>query len=90
MAIDDRAAADGQHRRTKDHSRLCAVRLWSEEVVGGSQYRGSVQDVGGGAFRRFRAWSDLTAFMIVRVNNDECAQSECVEGGAPWPMEELR
>lgn len=44
-----------------------AVRLWKEELGGGSEYRGSVRDVVSGAFRSFRDWSDLVAFMVARV-----------------------
>jgi hypothetical protein len=46
---------------------LFAVRLWKEELGGGSEYRGSVRDVTSGAFRSFRDWSDLVAFMVARI-----------------------
>ena len=36
-------------------------------VGGGSNYRGSVRDVTTGAFRGFRDWSDLVAFMVARI-----------------------
>jgi hypothetical protein len=44
-----------------------AVRLWKEELDGGSEYRGSVREVASGAFRSFRDWSDLVAFMVARI-----------------------
>jgi hypothetical protein len=50
---------------------LFAVRLWREEVGGGSEYRGSARDVISGAFCSFRVWSDLTAFMVARLEQDE-------------------
>jgi hypothetical protein len=46
---------------------LFAVRLWKEELCGGSEYRGIVRDVTSGAFRSFRDWSDLVAFMVARI-----------------------
>ena len=48
-------------------ARVFAVRLWKEELGGGSEYRGSVRDVTTGAFRGFRDWSDLVAFMVARI-----------------------
>ena len=93
MAIDDRAAEDGQDRAARPRSRLFAVRLWTEEVAGGSEYRGSVRDVVGGARRGFRDWSDLTAFLIARMEEmeeDERPQAGRTEGGAPWPLAERR
>jgi hypothetical protein len=46
---------------------LFAVRLWKDELGGGSEYRGTVRDVASGAFRSFRDWSDLVAFMVGRI-----------------------
>ena len=69
MENDDRAA--GERRATVLRSHLFTVRLWKEEVADGSEYRGSVRDVVSGAFRSFRDWSDLAAFMIERVEEDE-------------------
>jgi hypothetical protein len=71
VATDDRAADAGQRRPARSRSHLFAVRLWKEEVAGGAEYRGSVRDVVSGAFRSFRDWSDLAAFMIERVEDDE-------------------
>jgi hypothetical protein len=48
-------------------ARVFAVRLWKEELGGGSEYRGKVRDVTTGAFRNFRDWSDLVAFMVARI-----------------------
>jgi hypothetical protein len=50
---------------------LFAVRLWKEEAGGGSELRGSVRDVVSGAFRSFRAFADLAAFMVERLEEAE-------------------
>ena len=52
-------------------SHLFAVRLWKEDLAGGSEYRGSIRDVVSGAFRGFRDWSDLAAFMVERIEEDD-------------------
>ncbi|HEY7031762.1 MAG TPA: hypothetical protein VH482_10560 [Thermomicrobiales bacterium] len=70
MAIDDGAATNDPERAGSTRSRLFAVRLWTEEVAGGHEYRGSARDVLGGAFRGFREWSDLIAFMVARMEED--------------------
>jgi hypothetical protein len=62
-------------------SHLFAVRLWREEVAAGPEYRGSVRDVVTGAFRNFRDWSDLAAFMVVRIEEAENAPAVRTEGG---------
>lgn len=54
----------------KPAPRLFAVRLWKEELAGGSGYRGSVRDVVTGAYRGFREWSDLVAFMVARIEEE--------------------
>ena len=51
-------------------------------MAGGLEYRGSVRDVVGGAFRGFRDWSDLAAFMIARMDEDERPQAGA-EGSTP-------
>jgi hypothetical protein len=71
MGNDERVAGDRERRAARPRSHLFAVRLWKEQVAGGSEYRGSVRDVVSGAFRGFRNWSDLAAFMIERVEEDE-------------------
>ena len=90
MTIDDRAAGDGQNRAARPRSRLFAVRLWTEEVAGGREYRGNVRDVVGGAFRGFRDWSDLTDFMTAQIEDAENAQPGRSRGGPGWPQEERR
>ena len=92
MASDDRAAGDGQDRQrtARRRSRLFAVRLWAEEVAGGTEYRGNVRDLVGGAFRGFRDWSDLTAFMTAQIEDAENARMGRVEGESGWPVEERR
>jgi hypothetical protein len=62
-------AAGERERRAR--SQLFTVRLWKEKVDNGWEYRGSVRDVVSGAFCSFRDWSDLAAFMIERVEEDE-------------------
>ncbi len=69
MENDDRAA--GERRTAGPRSHLFTVRLWKEEAAERSEYRGSVRDVISGAFRSFRYWSDLAAFMIERVEEHE-------------------
>jgi hypothetical protein len=73
MAIDDRAARPRSH--------LFAVRVWKEDVVDGTEYRGSVRDVVSGSFRSFRDWPDLAAFLIACVDEDESAPVGRTEGG---------
>jgi hypothetical protein len=68
MERNDRAAGE-RERRARSH--LFTVRLWKEKVDGGWEYRGSVRDVVSKAFRNFRTWSDLAAFMIERMEEDE-------------------
>jgi hypothetical protein len=71
----DGDAASGERER-RARSQLFTVRLWKEVAAGGSEYRGSVRDVISGAFCSFRDWSDLAAFMIERVEEDEPGQTE--------------
>ncbi|MEW6638142.1 MAG: hypothetical protein AB1425_15150 [Actinomycetota bacterium] len=40
-------------------------------MADGWEYRGSVRDIVSGAFRNFRNWPDLAAFMIERVEEDK-------------------
>jgi hypothetical protein len=63
-------------RAAKPATRLFAVRLWMEELGGGSEYRGSARDVTTGAFRSFRDWSDLVAFMVARLEQEESGRGE--------------
>lgn len=64
MAADSGAEAHGDGRTRHPRSRLFTVRLWTEEAAGGIEYRGSVRDVTAGAYRDFREWAELTAFMV--------------------------
>jgi hypothetical protein len=86
MAINDRAADDGHDRAAKPRTRVFTVRLWTEGVAGRSEYRGTVQEIVSRSFHNFRDWSDLTAFMIERMEDNELAQTRN-EGGAPWLSE---
>jgi hypothetical protein len=69
MGNENRAA--GERRGAAPRSYLFTVRLWKEEAANGSEYRGSVRDTLSGAYRGFRDWSDLAAFMIERAEEDE-------------------
>jgi hypothetical protein len=70
---DNRAARDPTREAARRRSHLFVVRLWREEAAGGPEYRGSVRDVVSGAFRHFRAWPDLTAFLVAWVEEAEGA-----------------
>ncbi len=61
--------------------RLFAVRLWKEQMAGASEYRGTVREVTTDAFRGFRSWTDLVAFMVARMEQDENAREDRAEGG---------
>jgi hypothetical protein len=69
-------AGDRAPGAARPRSHLFAVRLWKEDVAGGFEYRGSVRDVVSGAFRGFRDWSDLAAFLISRVEEAERGRGE--------------
>ena len=88
MARGDRAAGDDRDRTARLRSRLVAARLWTEEVADGWEYRCSVRDIVAGALRGFRDWSDLAAFTIARMEEDESAQVGQAEGDTEWPSEE--
>jgi hypothetical protein len=90
MATNDRTVSERPEPAGKPRTRFFAVRLWTEEVVGGSEYRGTVQDVVSRAFCHFRDWPDLTAFMIARMEENERARTGCEKGGTPWLSEEQR
>jgi hypothetical protein len=77
---EDVAARDLTGGAVRQRSHLYAGRLRREEAAGGPEYRGSVRDVDSGAFRHFRAWSDLAAFMVARVEEAEGAAS-CLPTG---------
>ena len=67
MATDHLTSDEVPGQARSPAARLFAVRLWKEELGGGSEYRGSVRDVTAGANRSFREWSDLIAFMVARI-----------------------
>jgi hypothetical protein len=50
--------------------RVFTVRIWAERVGARVEHRGSVRAVGGGAFRNFREWSDLTSFLAQQLEED--------------------
>lgn len=57
-------------------SRLFTVRIWTEPAGHGVAQRGSVRDVGTGAFRNFREWSDLTSFIAEQLEEGRSTQEE--------------
>ncbi|MGZ6388823.1 MAG: hypothetical protein ACXWQZ_06135 [Ktedonobacterales bacterium] len=73
---EDLAACGLPRGAARPRSHLFSARLWREQVAGGSEYRGSVRDVVSGAFCSFREWSDLAAFMIEQLEEDEPGLSE--------------
>jgi hypothetical protein len=83
MDADDRAAGDQAHGEARPRSQLFAVRLWQEDVAGGAEFRGNVRDVVSGAFRHFRDWTDLVAFMIAQMEEAENGHVGQAEGGTP-------
>ena len=70
MGTNDRTSGDEAVKTAQPAARLFSVRLWKEELAGGSEYRGSVRDVTTDAFRGFRDWSDLVAFMVAHLEQD--------------------
>ncbi len=74
MATHEKSTGADEPRATKPAARLFAVRLWKEDLAAGSEYRGSVRDVMTDAFRGFRDWSDLVAFMVARIEQEESAR----------------
>jgi hypothetical protein len=72
MGNDERAPSERREAGPRSH--LFTVRLWKVEMAHRSEYRGSVRDVISGAFRNFRDWSDLAAFMIEWVEEDKPGQ----------------
>ena len=80
VATEDSTFRRGAERPATPPMRVFTVRLWKEEVAGGSEYRGSVRDIRTDAFRGFRDWSDLVAFMVSRIEQRECRRDGQVEG----------
>jgi hypothetical protein len=82
MTIDDSVSHDPLRRATRASSQLFTVRLWLEGVADGTEYRGQVRNVANGAFRGFRAWSDLATFMVAQMEDDESTQVQPTDGGS--------
>ena len=80
MESDEWAADEGARGAARPRSRLFAVRVWKHEVVGGSEYRGSVREVISGAFRNFRDWSELASFMMAQMEEDASVRVEGTGG----------
>jgi hypothetical protein len=76
MESDEPTAGDAAHGAARPRSHLFTVRLWKQEVAGGSEYRGSVREVISGANRNFRDWPELASFMIAQMEEDESALTE--------------
>ena len=70
MATDDLTSRADEPRNARPAPCHFTVRLWKEELSGGSEYRGSVRDVKTDAFRAFNNWSDLIAFMVARIEHE--------------------
>jgi hypothetical protein len=82
MARDEQTAGEGVRSAAKARSHLFAVRLWKHEAPGATAYRGSVREVLSGAFRNFRDWSELAAFMTSTMEGDESTRPDGTEGEA--------
>jgi hypothetical protein len=80
MAINDRISSEGSSQPAATGTRLFVIRLWKEEAAEGFEFRGSARDVVNGSFVGFRDWTDLTAFMAARVEEDEFARFSGIEG----------
>ena len=76
MTSDSQNSRGQAAEAAKPAARLFAVRLQKEELDGGSGYRGSARDVITGAYRGFRDWADLIAFMVAQIEQDESARGE--------------
>ena len=81
METDEQAAGDGGSGIAKPRSHLFAVRLWKHGTASEAEYRGSVREVISGAFRHFRDWSELAAFMMAQLEDDETARAAQAGGG---------
>lgn len=66
--------AVGADRADDARARLFTVRLWKEELGEGSGSRGTVRDVSTQAFRAFRDFSDLVAFIAARMEQNDSAR----------------
>jgi hypothetical protein len=77
----DEKTDDRELSAVRVRSHLFTVRLWKEQVAGGSEYRGSVREVISGAFHSFRDWPELAAFMVERMEEVESTRTRRTEGG---------
>jgi hypothetical protein len=75
----DLPAKPSWSRSPRVHSQMFTVRLWLEEADAGPEYRGHVRNVVSGAYRGFREWSELTDFMVARVQEGVANQRERTE-----------
>jgi hypothetical protein len=82
MASDEPSTRPEAPGAANPATHLFAVRLWTEEPAGGSEYRGSVRDVMTQAFRGFRDWSELVAFMVARMEHEPSARDRRADGDA--------
>ena len=82
MRSGDMATGDRGGSTPSPRSRLFTVRLWKEQTAGGSEYRGSVQDVVSGAFLGFRDWSALCSFIVERIEENESGR----QTGEDWRL----
>jgi hypothetical protein len=76
MTNDDPRGNDSTPESTHMHSQLFTVRLWLEDPTDEATYRGQVRSVISGANRGFRAWSELTDFMLARLQEAAWSQLE--------------
>ena len=81
MATDHLSTGPDEPRAAKPAARLFTVRLWKEDLAVGSEYRGTVRDVTTDAFRGFRDWSALVAFMVARMEHEDSAGDGRAKGG---------
>lgn len=81
MASHEATREDVARRAGYSQQRLFAVQLWKEPLDGGSEYRGTVRELATDAFRSFRDWSDLVAFMVARLEQEAVARRARAEGG---------
>lgn len=72
---------DDARQAAHQHVRLFAVRLWNEALDGGCDTAGACGEIATDAFRSFRDWSDLVAFMVARLEHEDVALDGRAEGG---------
>jgi hypothetical protein len=68
----ERSAREQQgHPADRAHARVFVVRVWKSDAPEQPEYRGTVRDVAGGAWRSFRDWSDAATFMMARFEDED-------------------